>query len=312
MESPGKYLKAERESQNLSLKEVSESTKIREPLLRALEEDQYELISSPVYVRGFLDAYARYLGLDSNNIILQYQENYQNKTLSKGPGVKQRETSSSLERWITFSKERVTRWHLIIAISVAVLLIAIVIYRISLKSRHGSLSLSEEGSELTSMSPVPSPPPVQKEAETLTTNPSPEWSQTTRSIGANTNNDIPSESFEVIEAGLGSGIERKDDFLTLKGRRSEFLCNNQKVYFVTKIKGKKEGKVFHVWFLNGKEFQRREIKIRPTEWTVYSILTLRAGDVGDWRVEVQHGNKVLKSLSFKGIEPASHPAHRRQ
>ncbi len=150
MESVGKYLKAERESQNLSLQEVSESTKIREPLLRAIEEDQYELISSPVYVKGFLDAYARYLGLDSNEIILQYQENYENKTPLKGPGLKQRKTSPSLERWITFSKRRVTLWLLIIAISVAVLLIAMVIYRISLKSRHGSLRLSEEESALTS------------------------------------------------------------------------------------------------------------------------------------------------------------------
>ena len=63
MVSVGKYLKAERESRNLSLREVSESTKIKELLLRSLEEDRYDLISSPVYVKGFLDAYARYLGL---------------------------------------------------------------------------------------------------------------------------------------------------------------------------------------------------------------------------------------------------------
>ena len=159
---------------------------------------------------------------------------------------------------------------------------------------------------------MPSPSPVQKEAENVTTDPPPEKNQTPQSIGTNTNNDIPSESFEVVEAGLGSGIARRDDSLTLKGKRSEFLCNNQKVYFLTKIQGKKEGKVFHVWFLNGKEFQRREIKIRPTEWTVYSFLTLRPGDSGDWRVEVKHDNKVLASSSFKGIEPDSHSAHRRQ
>ena len=93
MESVGKYLKAERESQNLSLQEVSESTKIRELLLRALEEDRYDLISSPVYVKGFLDAYARYLGLDSNEIILKYQENYEKKTPLKGPGLEQRKMS---------------------------------------------------------------------------------------------------------------------------------------------------------------------------------------------------------------------------
>ena len=39
VESVGKYLKTEREFHNLSLQKVSESTKIREPLLRVLEED---------------------------------------------------------------------------------------------------------------------------------------------------------------------------------------------------------------------------------------------------------------------------------
>ncbi len=187
MESPGICLKTERESKNLSLKEVSGSTKISERLLKAIEEDQYELISSPVYVKGFLGAYARYLGLDSNNIILQYQENYENKTPSKGPGLKQRKTSPSLERWIIFSKRRVALWLLIIAISVMVLLIAMVIYRTSLKSRHGSPRLSEEeGSAVTSGPLVPSPPPIQEEANTQTTNP-PEKVETPQPMGSKKN-----------------------------------------------------------------------------------------------------------------------------
>jgi cytoskeletal protein RodZ len=204
MESVGKYLKAERESQNLSLQEVSESTKIRELLLRALEEDRYDLISSPVYVKGFLDAYARYLGLDSNEIILQYQENYEQKTPLKGPGLEQRKTSPSLERSITFSKRRVTLWLLIIAISVMLLLIAMVIYRISLKPRHGSPRLSEEGSALTPVPPVPSPPPIQEETGTQTTNP-PEKVETPQPLGSKKNRGgkIPGKN------GLRKKIERE-------------------------------------------------------------------------------------------------------
>lgn len=81
MEPLGKYLKGVRESRNLSLKEVSESTKTKERLPKAIEEDQYELLCSPVYVKGFLDAYARYLGLDPNDIILWYQKYHKNKIL---------------------------------------------------------------------------------------------------------------------------------------------------------------------------------------------------------------------------------------
>ena len=185
MESVGKYLKAERESQKLSLQEVSEATKIREPLLRAIEEDRYDLISSPVYVKGFLDAYARYLGLDSNEIILKYQENYGKKTPLKGTRLEQRKTSPSLERSIGFSKKRVTLWLLIIATSVMLLLIAMFIHRISLKPK-GSPLLSEEESAPTPVFPVPSPPPIQEEADTLITEP-PEKVETPQPMGSKKN-----------------------------------------------------------------------------------------------------------------------------
>ena len=187
MESLGKYLRAERESQHRSLQEVSESTKIREPLLKAIEEDQYDLISSPVYVKGFLDAYARSLGLDPNNIMLQYQKQYENKTPLKGPVVKQQKTSPCLKWWITFAKKKVTHWHLIIAIIVTVILIGMVTYGISLKYRHGSHPLSQkEGSTVTPEPSVPSPPPIQEETKTQTTNP-PEKVETPQSMSSQKN-----------------------------------------------------------------------------------------------------------------------------
>jgi len=74
MEPLGKYLKGERESRNLPLKEVSESTKIKERLLKAIEEDQYKLLYFPVYPKGFLDAYSRYLGLNPNDIVLWHKK----------------------------------------------------------------------------------------------------------------------------------------------------------------------------------------------------------------------------------------------
>ncbi len=73
MDSPGKYFKAERESRKLSLSEVSESTKIREPLLKAIEEDRYDSLPAG-YLKGFLDTYARYLGLDTEEVILWYRK----------------------------------------------------------------------------------------------------------------------------------------------------------------------------------------------------------------------------------------------
>jgi len=101
MESLGKYLKGERESRNLSLKDVFESTKIKEHLLTAIEEDQYELLSSPIYVKGVLEAYARCLGLEPNDIVLQYQKYHANKIFPKEAELEQRiMTPSNLRNWL--------------------------------------------------------------------------------------------------------------------------------------------------------------------------------------------------------------------
>lgn len=75
MESPGKFLKKERETRNISLEEISKFTKVKEHYLRAIEEDRYELLPAIPYVKGFLNVYARYLTLNPKEIVLQY-ENY--------------------------------------------------------------------------------------------------------------------------------------------------------------------------------------------------------------------------------------------
>jgi hypothetical protein len=50
-----------------------------------------------------------------------------------------------------------------------------------------------------------------------------------------------SSQFEVIEACLGTGVERKDDFLMLTGKRSEFVWrDNWKRRYAMGDKGKKD------------------------------------------------------------------------
>ena len=72
-ETLGKYLKNQRESKKISLREVSKNTRVREHILRAIEEDQLDLLPAATYVRGFLLAYAKYLRLDPNDVLLRYE-----------------------------------------------------------------------------------------------------------------------------------------------------------------------------------------------------------------------------------------------
>jgi cytoskeletal protein RodZ len=63
------------------LREVSKNTKVKEHLLKAIEEDQYSSLPSGTYVKGFLLAYAKYLGLDPNDVLLRYESGLRGKPI---------------------------------------------------------------------------------------------------------------------------------------------------------------------------------------------------------------------------------------
>jgi len=104
--------------------------------------------------------------------------------------------------------------------------------------------------------------------------------------------------FKVIEAGIGTLVDREGGHLTLKGISREFNCNNKKIYFLTKIKTPEGGRITHVWVWRGKEYHRYEIEVKSPEWSVYSYVTLRSHQRGDWKVEVRAGDNVLASETF--------------
>lgn len=79
MDTFGAYLKREREMRGIGLREVAQTTKIGLPLLEALEDERFDVLGGEVFVRGFLRNYAKYLGLDVEDVVLRYDE-YRQKT----------------------------------------------------------------------------------------------------------------------------------------------------------------------------------------------------------------------------------------
>ena len=72
----GNSLREARLRQNLELTEAELSTKIRSKYLRALEEEQFELLPAQTYVKGFLRTYAEWLGLDGQLYVDEYNSRY--------------------------------------------------------------------------------------------------------------------------------------------------------------------------------------------------------------------------------------------
>lgn len=68
----GETLRRERELRNVSLDEISAATKISVRFLSAIESEEFDKLPGGVFNRGFVRAFAGYLGLDEEKIVSEY------------------------------------------------------------------------------------------------------------------------------------------------------------------------------------------------------------------------------------------------
>lgn len=72
MASFGERLKREREKKQITLDQVSVSTKISVRMLRAIEEEKFDQLPGGIFNKGFVRAYARHLGMDEEQAVADY------------------------------------------------------------------------------------------------------------------------------------------------------------------------------------------------------------------------------------------------
>jgi len=73
---PGERLQAARIQQGLSLEDVASRMHLSTSILEAIEENNFNEITAPIFVKGYLRAYARIVALDEDEMIQQYAEFY--------------------------------------------------------------------------------------------------------------------------------------------------------------------------------------------------------------------------------------------
>ncbi len=71
--TPGQILKEAREEMGKSHSDMAEITRISIQQIKGLEEDRYESIPAPMYVRGFMKLYAQKLGLNHEPLVEKYE-----------------------------------------------------------------------------------------------------------------------------------------------------------------------------------------------------------------------------------------------
>lgn len=92
----GTYLRTEREKKNIPLEAIGRATRITIKNLEALERDEFHLLPPPVFVRGFLRAYAQQVGLDAQKILEMYER--QTKSAEASWPIKKTEGEKKIPR----------------------------------------------------------------------------------------------------------------------------------------------------------------------------------------------------------------------
>jgi len=287
MESPGKFLRRERETRSISLEQISNFTKIKQHHLKAIEEDRYELLPPALYVKGFLMGYARYLDLDPRDIVLQY-EKYKKSLIPPEPVELQPEASP---------KKKMRQWFLLSLVFAVILSTVFFIF-------YPARRPAEKKSQVASV-PLISPSLVTRsegEVRPIYQAQQNQFAEPERAeVDAVKEEMMP--ALKVLEAGVGTGVGRDGIQQSLIGKCSAFRSNNQRGYFFTRIKTRKEGKIAHIWLREGKEYHRIEIDVKPPAWSVYSYFTFRPQHTGNWKAEARDGDHVLTSLNFNVVQP---------
>src|SRR5919202_923710 len=73
----GERLREARMRQRVDVSEVESATKIRAKYLRALENEEFDLLPGPTFVKTFLRTYAEQLGLDPHRLVEEYRAKYE-------------------------------------------------------------------------------------------------------------------------------------------------------------------------------------------------------------------------------------------
>jgi cytoskeletal protein RodZ len=87
MDEIGSQLREARMRMRIDTGEVEVRTKIRAKYLRAMENEEWDLLPGEVYVRSFLRTYADFLGLDSRALLDEFRRRYESPSDHEPPPI---------------------------------------------------------------------------------------------------------------------------------------------------------------------------------------------------------------------------------
>src|SRR5437868_6508447 len=116
----GTTLREARMRARIDITEVEARTKIRARYLRAIENEEWDLLPGPVYVKSFLRTYSEFLGLDSRMLVDEYKRRYEGPSDHDARPIATRTRERERERQRAARGPLVPPWALIGLVLVAI------------------------------------------------------------------------------------------------------------------------------------------------------------------------------------------------
>jgi cytoskeleton protein RodZ len=130
----GSTLREARMRDRIDISEVETQTKIRAKYLRAIENEEWDLLPGPVYAKSFLRTYGDYLGLDSRMLLDEFKRRYERPVEHDARPIG---SIASRERERRDRRERRPRMPTWVPIGAAVVLILVVLYIVGSATQSG-------------------------------------------------------------------------------------------------------------------------------------------------------------------------------
>ncbi len=315
----GERLRKERESRNITLRDLSEATKISKRYLEALERNDFDSIPGGVFIRGYIRSYAESIGINPAPLLDEYirMRSAQGKGEEEEQAAKEAAQAalSSLAAKLDESRSGIRSFSRIALIGLA----GIVLIAIAAWSYLGFFS--DKGTE-----PTVAAPPVQEEVQPAVTEPPQETAPAESEVvvveeppAAAPVEEQPAPAIEepepVIETapeepvtevatasnltitkfGVGTGVADRQ----LVGESDSFR-EGQTVWFWTRVTGGSAGDAIeHVWIREGVRQGSIALNIGGSHWRTQSRRIMREGSAGSWTVEARDSEgRVLATSSF--------------
>ncbi len=143
----GQLLLSARQQQQLSAAAIAEQMKLKVTVIHALENDEVIPGTAPTFVKGYIRAYAKLLGLDAESLVAQYQ-------LANQDDPKAKTAMTSFSRKVA-RDNRDSRWMLVTYAVVLVLVVLVVIWWYQ-QTSDARFPISERAPESSPVAPISS------------------------------------------------------------------------------------------------------------------------------------------------------------